>query len=352
MEKWRRFSFSAQSKANDYKTVPKGEEHEKGKSGLYSILGVVRRNELPRIDRRPGSLSGKAGDHHRRLHARWDHGRDGPSHRRSSEEIFSPTHSRNQPAGGGGSIGAAETIQAKPDGYTVGLSNQETLTFLPHRSKLPYQSPEDYTSIITLVINNVLIAVKSTSPRENIREFMAYARANPGKVRVASSGIGTTQHVNLEQLRAAAKVNLHHVPFAGAAEVIPALLGGHVEAMVSHPGNTLPYHQPGKVRVLAVFEKKRNPLFPDAPTFREIGYDLIHETCYVIFGPKGIPPKTLSTLHDALKKGMEDPVFIKPMETKGFIVFYEGPQELKNRLMRDYEINAKFAADLLKTEGK
>lgn len=257
----------------------------------------------------------------------------------------------NRP-GGGGSIGAAETIQAKPDGYTVGLSNQETLTFLPHRSKLPYQSPEDYTSIITLVINNVLIAVKSTSPRENIREFMAYARANPGKVRVASSGIGTTQHVNLEQLRAAAKVNLHHVPFAGAAEVIPALLGGHVEAMVSHPGNTLPYHQPGKVRVLAVFEKKRNPLFPDAPTFREIGYDLIHETCYVIFGPKGIPPKTLSTLHDALKKGMEDPVFIKPMETKGFIVFYEGPQELKNRLMRDYEINAKFAADLLKTEGK
>lgn len=257
----------------------------------------------------------------------------------------------NRP-GGGGSIGAAETIQAKPDGYTVGLSNQETLTFLPHRSKLPYQSPEDYTSIITLVINNVLIAVKSTSPRENIREFMAYARANPGKVRVASSGIGTTQHVNLEQLKAAAKVNLHHVPFAGAAEVIPALLGGHVEAMVSHPGNTLPYHQPGKVRVLAVFEKKRNPLFPDAPTFREIGYDLIHETCYVIFGPKGIPPKTLSTLHDALKKGMEDPVFIKPMETKGFIVFYEGPQELKNRLMRDYEINAKFAADLLKTEGK
>jgi tripartite-type tricarboxylate transporter receptor subunit TctC len=257
----------------------------------------------------------------------------------------------NRP-GGGGSIGAAETIQAKPDGYTVGLSNQETLTFLPHRSKLPYQSPEDYTSIITLVINNVLIAVKSTSPWKNIQEFMAYARANPGQVRVASSGIGTTQHINLEQLKAAAKLNLQHVPFAGAAEVIPALLGGHVEAMVSHPGNTLPYYQPGKVRVLAVFEKKRNPLFPDAPTFREIGYDLIHETCYVIFGPKGIPSKDLSTLHDAFKKGMEDPIFIKPMESRGFIVFYEGPQELKNRLIRDYEINGKFAADLRKMEGK
>ena len=257
----------------------------------------------------------------------------------------------NRP-GGGASIGAAEAIQAKPDGYTIGLTNLETLTFLPHRTKLPYGPPEGYTPIITVVANTVLIAVKSTSPWKTIQEFIAYARASPGKIRVASSGIGTIQHLDLELLKATAKINLHHVPFAGSSEVFPTLLGGHVEAMVSHPGNTLPYYQPGKVRVLAVFEKKRNPLFPDAPTFQEIGYDLTMDTVYVIFGPKGIPSEIVSILHDALKKAMEDPIFIKPMETKGFTVFYEGPQELKRRLRRDYEINAKFAADLLKTEGK
>lgn len=252
----------------------------------------------------------------------------------------------NRP-GAAGTIGTAEMIQAKPDGYTIGITAVAVLTVQPHRTKLPFASPEDYTPIIKLVNNPICLTVKSDSPWKTIREFIAYAKANPGKVRVGHPGIGTIPHLDAEQLKAMANIDLTAVPFAGGAESVPAMLGGHVEAISQHHSEVLPQVQAGKARVLGVFEEKRSPLFPDAPTFKEIGYDITSAVYYLVIGPKGLPSQILTMLHEALKKAMEDPIFAKPMEGKGFYVSYEGPQELKRRLMRDYEINAKFV-DLLK----
>jgi tripartite-type tricarboxylate transporter receptor subunit TctC len=252
----------------------------------------------------------------------------------------------NRP-GAAGTIGAAEIVQAKPDGYTIGITAVAVLTVQPHRTKLPFGSPEDYTPIIKLVNNPICLTVKSDSPWKTIQEFIAYARANPGKVRVGHPGIGTIPHLNAEQLKVMANIDLTAVPFAGGAESVPAMLGGHVEAISQHHSEVLPQVQAGKARVLAICEEKRNPLFPDAPTFKEIGYDITSAVYYLVIGPKGLPSQIITKLHDSLKKAMEDPIFVKPMEGKGFYVSYEGPQDLKRRLMRDYEINAKFV-DLLK----
>ncbi len=247
----------------------------------------------------------------------------------------------NRP-GAAGTIGAAEIIQGKPDGYTIGISAVAVLTVQPHRTRLPYGSPEGYTPIIKLNNLPICFAVKKDAPWKSMKEVIEYARANPGKLRVGHPGIGTILHLDLELLKGKAKVDMTAVPFAGGAESVPALLGGHVEALCVHHGEIVTHVKAGKARVLAVFEEKRNPLFPDVPTFREVGYDITMGVYYVVIGPKGLSPEIVAKLHDAFKKAMGEPVFIEAMKARGFDISYEDSENLKKRLMKDYEQNAKL----------
>jgi len=243
----------------------------------------------------------------------------------------------NRP-GATGSISVAEVARAKPDGYTLGIAAVASLTVVPHRTKLPYGSPEDYLPIIKLVNIPICVSVRSDAPWKTLEELVAEAKDKPGKIRVGlAGGLGTLFHLNLEQFKALAKVDLTAVPFAGGAESVPALLGGHVNADVHTVHEILPHVQAGKARVLGVFEEKRNPLFPNAPTFREKGYDVTMAAYYLIFGPKGLPPQVLTTIHDSVKKAMEEQAFQKPMRESGFEISYEGPADIKKRLMQDYE---------------
>lgn len=252
----------------------------------------------------------------------------------------------NRP-GAAGTIGNAEVVQARPDGYTIGISAVAVLTVQPHRTDLPYKTPDDYEPIIKLVNLPVVFAVKADSPWKSMREFLDAARAAPGRLRVAIPGVGTIPHLNIEALKAEAKVDLTYVPFAGTAETLPALLGGHVDGLPLHPGEIGPHVQAGKARVLAVYEEKRNPLFPDAPTFRELGYDLTLGVYYLLIAPKGTPQGILTTIHDAAKLGMEEPVFVTMAKTRGFPIEYKGPEALKQELWDSYRKNEA----LIKTLG-
>ena len=240
--------------------------------------------------------------------------------------------------GATGTIAVAEVVRAKPDGYTLGIAAVASLTVVPHRTKLPYGFPDDYAPIINLVRMPICMSVRADAPWKTLEELITEAKANPGKIRAGlAGGLGTLFHLNLEQFKALAKIDLTAVPFAGGAESVPALLGGHVGVDVHTIHEILPHVRAGKARVLGVFEDKRNPLFPNAPTFKEKGFDITLGAYYLIFGPKGLPPQILTTVHDSLKKAMEDPVFTKPMQESGFAIVYEGPEETKNRLMRDFE---------------
>lgn len=248
--------------------------------------------------------------------------------------------------GAAGTIGMAELLKAPPDGYTLNLAAMGLLTLQPHLRQLPYNTPDDYTPIINLVNNPVCLAVKSMAPWKNLKEFIDDARANPGKIRVGDLGKGSSLHLATEQLKAAAKIDLTPVHFTGAPETVKALLEGKVDALTQHHAVFPKEVAAGRVRILGVFEVQRNPLFPESPTFREIGYDVTFDSYACMIGPKGIPANIVSILHDAFKKAMGDAVFTEPMKAQGLALFYQSPEDLKKTLRRDYENNAKLVKQI------
>ncbi|HXG04305.1 MAG TPA: tripartite tricarboxylate transporter substrate binding protein [Candidatus Binatia bacterium] len=242
-------------------------------------------------------------------------------------------------AGAAGTIGNAEVVQARPDGYTIGISAVAVLTVQPHRTDLPYRGPDDYEPIIKLVNLPIVFAVRADHPAKTMREFLQMARSAPGRLRVGSPGIGTILHLNLEMLKAEAGVDLTHVPFAGGAESVPALLGGHIEGLNAHPSEVLPHVQAGKVRVLAVYQEQRNPLFPDAPTFRELGHDLTLGVYYLLIAPRGTPPAIVQVIHDAARKALEEPSFVAMAKQRGYVIESKGPEPLRQELWDSYRKN-------------
>ena len=242
----------------------------------------------------------------------------------------------NRP-GAGGSIGASEATQAKPDGYTFALVPISNLVIQPQVNALPYKTPDDYIPVINLVAWYPMLAVKADAPWKNIQEFMAAAKANPGKLRVGTPGEGTSSHLNLEELMRLGGVKLTHVPFAGWAEGSPALLGGHIEGLVAQPGEVRPQAEAKKMRVLCVFQPKRNPNFPDAPTCKEAGYDVANGAQFLLILPKGTPPDVVRYLHDAAKAAMEDPAFVNFAKARVIDAEYLPGDKLKAELWEEYK---------------
>lgn len=192
-----------------------------------------------------------------------------------------------------------------------------------------------------LVTLQVVLFVRSEAPWKTAQELIEYARANPGKVRVGVPGIGTILHLDLEQLKLFAKVDMTVVPFEGPQQ-IPALLGGHVEAALAHPAPVLPHVRAGKIRVIGVFQEARNPAFPEAPTFRELGYDITLGVYYFLVAPTGTPASIVQTLHDAFKKALAEPAFVALMQKSQIDIDYQGPEAIKRALWISFEQNGKL----------
>jgi tripartite-type tricarboxylate transporter receptor subunit TctC len=241
----------------------------------------------------------------------------------------------NRP-GGGGSVGLAEVVQAKPDGYTVILAPVSTLVIHPQINDLPYKTPDDYEPIMNTIAFHPLLVVRDEAPWKNAQEFINAAKASPGKLRVASPGEGTSSHLNLEQLMARAGVKMTHVPFSGWGETSPAVLGGHVDAVVAQPGEIKPLVDAKKLRPLVAFQEKRHHLFPDTPTARELGWDTALGTWFVLTAPKGTPPATLKYLHDAAKAAIEEPAFVTLMKSRGVDIDYKTGEKSRQDLWKEY----------------
>lgn len=240
----------------------------------------------------------------------------------------------NRP-GGGGSVGVAEAVQSKPDGYTLVLAPNSTLVIHPQLNDLPYKTPDDYEPIINTISLYTLLAVKADGPWKTVQEFVAAARANPGKLRVGSPGEGTISHLTLERWMTAGNFKTTHVPFSGWGESSPALLGGHIEAVMAQPGEVKPLVDAKKIRVLAVADPQRPSYFPDAPTSREAGFGEPAGTWFVLTAPKGTPPSVLKYIHDAAKAAMEEPAFVNLMKSRGVEVDYRAGDKLRQDLWKD-----------------
>src|ERR671925_1224259 len=242
----------------------------------------------------------------------------------------------NRP-GGGGSVGMAEVAQAKPDGYTVILAPVSTLVIHPQLNDLPYKTPDDYQPIINTIAFYPLLTVREDAPWKTVQEFVNAAKANPGKYRVGTPGEGTGSHLSLEQLAAAAGFKFTHVPFSGWGESSPALLGGHVDAVVAQPGEVKPLVEGKKLRTLVVFQPKRHEAFPSTPTARELGWDAGLGAWFVLTARKGTPPAVVQYIHDAAKASMEEPTFVNLMKNRAVDLDYKNGEKARADLWHEYK---------------
>lgn len=251
----------------------------------------------------------------------------------------------NKP-GGGGTIGYTEAMQARPDGYTL-VTAITPLTILPHQVKTAF-TYENFEPIINVVQDPTMFQVRTDSPWKTLREFLDYAKKNPGMITVGNSGAGGGVHLIALAFEKAAGVKFNHIPFAGGGPSVTSLLGGHVHAVSVSPPEGISHVRAGKLRIIALFSEKRMEAFPDVPTVREQGVDFTMSQWRGLAAPKGTPPDIIKTLHDALKNGMGDPGFVKSATDMTVHPAYLGPAEFGKLMAQDHERYGKLVQEIKK----
>jgi tripartite-type tricarboxylate transporter receptor subunit TctC len=211
--------------------------------------------------------------------------------------------------GGGGTVALAVIATAKPDGYTLCASNCDAVVITCLMQNVPFKPLKSFTSIMGFAMSeHTALLVKSDSPWKTFKEFMDYAKKNPGKIKYSSAGIGTGMHIAMEVIAKKEGIKWVHVPYKGTAPARTALLGGHVDACSSGLG-WLPFVESGALRVLATHGRERLPNYPDVPTLKELGYGFVNDTVHAVLGPAGLPPEVVKKLETAFIKGTETPEF-------------------------------------------
>ena len=212
--------------------------------------------------------------------------------------------------GGGGAVAAGILANSKGDGYTLLSCTNGAFTTAPQLESVPYDPLKDLVPMIQFGSLTTGIMVRSDSPFKSFKEFIDFARKNPGKLSYGFPGVGTAPHLAIEHVMLEEKVNIATVPYEGAVPSLTALLGGHVSACGTSTSGFLQHLKAGKVRVLATTGEKRIEVVPDAPTLFELGYPYgVLMDFYLITGPKGIPPAVTKTLEGAFLKAMETQAF-------------------------------------------
>jgi tripartite-type tricarboxylate transporter receptor subunit TctC len=240
-----------------------------------------------------------------------------------------------------GTIAVAELVKAKPDGYTVCVCPIGPITTQPHLADLPYR-PDDHTAIIHIAKFVGVLSVKADAPWKTLQEFLAHVKSKPGEVRISHAGVGTINHLGLEELKLQAKLDFTGLPTGGGGPAVVSMLGGHVDASAHNTNEIVAQVEAKKARVLGVFDERRSARFPDVPTFKEVGYDVQATNFYVILVPKATPADIRKILHDSFQKAMADRAFVQTADRLVFDLEYQGPEEASRRLARAYQKNGEL----------
>ncbi len=251
----------------------------------------------------------------------------------------------NRP-GGAGAVGYTEAAQAKPDGYTL-TSAITPLTILPHQVKTAFNY-KSFEPVINVVRDPGMFLVRSDSPWKSLKEFLDYAKKNPDMITVGNSGAGGGVHLIALAFEKTAGVKFNHIPFAGGGPSVTGLLGGHINAVTVSPPEGIEHVKAGKLRIVALFAEKRFELFPDVPTVKEQGVEFVMGQWRGLAAPKGTSPDVIKKLHDAFKKGMEDPAFVKNAKDMVVNLSYLGPEAFGKLMARDDEFYAKLVKEIKK----
>jgi tripartite-type tricarboxylate transporter receptor subunit TctC len=254
----------------------------------------------------------------------------------------------NKP-GAGGTLGAVAMLNAKPDGYVLSQLHLG-LYRIPHMQKTSFDPIKDLTPIIGLTGYTFGLVARPDAPYKTLKEMVAYAKANPGKVNYGHTGTGTTPHLAIEEFAAKAGIELQDIPYKGSAEILQAILGGHVPLM-SGTTEFVPHVRSGKLNLLATLGSKRNKAFPDVPTVKESGWDTVTESPFGIGGPKNMDPALVKVIHDAFRKTLDDQRVLETLDKLYQPVIYMDTAEYTAFAARTFA-SEKATIDRLKAAGK
>ena len=250
--------------------------------------------------------------------------------------------------GGAGQLGLEIAARATPDGYTIVGGQGGNLVVQPHTYKnLPYDPFKDFVPIANATRNYLGLVVNAGGQHKTLKDFVAYGKANAGKLAFASNGEGGFPHMAIEMMRLAGGFTYLHVPYKGSAQIVTEILGNRIDATILGIGSIAPFIQGGRLRLLAVTSPTRAALFPDVPAMAEMlpGYD--SRGWFGYLAPAGTPPKIIALLNAEINRAMNAPDVREKLEATGLTVVNESPAAFAQTLRSDYDIYGK----LIKTIG-
>jgi tripartite-type tricarboxylate transporter receptor subunit TctC len=247
----------------------------------------------------------------------------------TSPMLGQPIVVENRPGGAAGTVGTRVVVSADPDGYTLLLSIAGSLTIAPALYKLDYNPLKDLTPIAIVEQSPQILTVNPAMP-SSLTEFIAYARSNPGKMNLASPGIGTLPHLLGEFLQLVSNIKLTHVPYRGAGPAITDLLAGQVQVMFNNPSVVLAHIESGKLRALGVSSDTRFASLPNVATFIEQGYPRLSAVEWLgLLAPAGTPEPIIQKLNAAVNQAMQTPEARAVLQKLGVETKAVSPQEFK-----------------------
>ncbi len=262
----------------------------------------------------------------------------------SKSYLSQPVNVVNRP-GGSGTVGTNEVVTANPDGYTLMFGSSGELASGLHVVKAPY-GVDQYTPLVQVGALRIALVVKKDAPWQNLQEFVAYAKQNPDKLSAGIPGEGTVVHLTGVNFQQKAGIKLTSVPFQGSGQLIPSLLGGHVDLAFLNVTEIMSQYKAGEVRILAVFADTRIDAINDVPTAKEQGVDIAGGASHYIIAPNGLPENVAKALQAALKKATEDRQFQDFANSTGYQVIYTETDKAKQDLKQWHETAGKIYSDL------
>jgi tripartite-type tricarboxylate transporter receptor subunit TctC len=242
-------------------------------------------------------------------------------------EILKQTIVIENRSGQGGVTGTDAVAKSPPDGYTIAIASAGALAISPSMEKVAYDTLKDLQPITLVATVPEMLVVATSVPAGNMKELVALANAQPGKLNFASSGPGSLPHLAGELLKLTAKINIVHVPYRGAAPAVNDLLAQQVQMVFLDLPVLLPQIRAGKLRPIAVGAPQRVPSAPDVPTTAEAGMpNLLTENWYGMVAPAKTPPNVVAALNKAAIEAMKDPTVVEKLASQGAILGGDSPE--------------------------
>jgi tripartite-type tricarboxylate transporter receptor subunit TctC len=250
--------------------------------------------------------------------------------------------------GASGNIGSEFVARAQPDGYTLLLTTNAPLVLNKYFIKMPFDPYKDLQPIIATSEGPNALVVASNVPVANVAEFIAYAKANPGKLSFASSGVGSPHHFDGEYLKDVAGIDMTHVPYRGAAPAVNDIVAGQIPAGIISYGNIVQFARDGKVKVLGLIGDTRSPLAPDVPLVAESvrGFVAAPNGWNAILAPAGTPPGIVAKLNKDLNEVLKEPELKARMAASYYSPIGGPPEQLTAKMKKESEVADRLAAKM------